>query len=47
MELTNPDGSPVSEQILGKNSGFLVQIVRNLDIDLEVQQLENKPVKKE
>jgi hypothetical protein len=47
MELTNPDGSPVSEQILGKNSGFLIQIVRNLDIDLEVQQLENKPVKKE
>ena len=47
MELTNPDGSPVSEQILSKNSGFLVQIVRNLNIDLEIQQLENKPQKKE
>ena len=47
MELTNPDGSPVSEQILSKNSGFLVQIVRNVDIELEIQQLENKPQKKE
>ena len=47
MELTNPDGSPVSEQILSKNSGFLVQIVRNVDVELEIQQLENKPQKKE
>lgn len=47
MELTNPDGSPVSEQILSKNSGFLVQIVRNVDVELEIQQLENKPKKKE
>jgi hypothetical protein len=47
MELTNPDGSPVSEQILSKNSGFLVQIVRNVEVELEIQQLENKPKKKE
>ena len=45
MELTNPDGSPVSEEILSKNSGFLIQIVRNITPELELQELENKPVK--
>lgn len=47
MELTNPDGSPVSEDILGKNSGFLVQIVRNITPELEIQELENKPQKEQ
>lgn len=47
IELTNPDGSPVAEEILTKNSGFLIQIVRDLDIELEVQELVNKPQKGE
>lgn len=45
MELTNPDGSPVSEDILSKNSGFLIQIVRNITPELEIQELENKTTK--
>lgn len=45
IQLTNPDGSPVSEDLLSKNSGFLIQIVRNLEQELEIQQEENKPIK--
>ena len=45
MELTNPDGSPASEDLLSENSGFLIQIIRNITTELEIQQIENKPIK--
>ena len=45
IKLTNPDGSPVSEDLLSKNSGFLIQILRNLEEELEIQEKEVKTTK--
>lgn len=42
IELTNPDGSPASEFLLTQDSGFLLQIVRNITPELEIQEFVNQ-----